>query len=112
MRAGTLRNRVKFYRSKKVRDGDWGNKIEWEEFATVWAEVTATGGAERVEGRGVEGSTAYTIRMRYADGISTENRASVDGRMLDILTAIDPTNLKRELVITAVEHAEAEAVTQ
>ena len=109
MRAGTLRNRVTFHRPKKVSNGDWGSKIGWEEFATVWAEAIASSGAERVEQRGVEASNTYTIRLRYMDGVTPEHRVSVDGRTLDIVSAIDPTGRKRELVISAVEHREAVA---
>ncbi|MGC4031477.1 MAG: phage head closure protein [Tepidisphaeraceae bacterium] len=89
-------------------DTTWGTNTTWVDHARVWANVKAESGGEAVEGQAVVSRTAYTVRIRYLSGVTSRNRLALrDGRLLDVLSVVDPTGKKRELELAAIERQEA-----
>ena len=109
MRAGSLRERIAI-QAEVAGGGDttWGTTKTWVDSSRVWASVKADTGSEGVEAEGVQSRSSYTVRIRYLDGVTSRNRIELkDGRLLDIVSVIDPTGKKHELEIKAVERPEA-----
>lgn len=105
MRAGTLRERVELVWFQPTDGGEWGQPHgTWTTWATVWANVTATGGGEIVKDDAPQASTTYTVRMRYRDDVTAEDRLVRRGKTLEIVSVIDPDGRRRELLIQAMEH--------
>jgi len=71
MRAGNLRDRVTFQRQIGGDDGYGNTVIGWADHLTVWADVRATLGKEKVDAGRVESSNTATIRIRA----SSDSRA-------------------------------------
>lgn len=104
MRAGMLRERVTIQVPTPSTDPEWGQVEQYGVVATVAASVIPTGGSESARDKGVQSSTGYTIRIRYLDNVDSKCVLIWRGRTLDIVSAIDPDNRRRELVIEAKEH--------
>lgn len=105
MRAGTLRERITL--QKLVEGGGdaaWTTPREWVDGHRVWAGVVAASGGEKSGADGVLSSVSYTIRVRYLADVTSAWRVVWKGKVLDIVSAIDPTGRGRELEIKAVEH--------
>lgn len=105
MRAATLRSRLAF--QKQIAgggDASWGSALEWVEFARVWGSVQAEAGTETAGDHAVMSSVTYTVRTRWLDGVTSQQRIVWNDRTLDILSVIDPTGRGRELEIKAVEN--------
>lgn len=107
MRAGTLKESIAL-QSKTATTGDaWGPGEQWTTYATVRANVQATGGSESTNANEVQATNTYTINIRYRADVLTTHRIVWEGHTLQILSAIDPDGRHRELVITATEYPEA-----
>jgi len=106
VRAGTLRERIVIQAPMTVHDPQWGPSEgeAFENVATVWASVAASGAGESVRDDKVQSTIGYTIRLRYLDGIDSKHRIQWRGRTLDIVSVTDPMQRRRELVIEAKEH--------
>lgn len=108
MRSGELRHRVTIQRYVSYL-GSWGRESVWRDICTVWAEVKPTSAAERFAEKGVNASTAYTVRLRYRPDLTSNDRLSYGGLVLDMTGVTDPDGRRRELVCTCVEHGSGEA---
>lgn len=103
MRAGTLRERVVIQASVPATDSEWGRVEQWQDVAETWANVKPAGGGESVKDQGVQSSLGYKVRIRFRSGVTSANRLVWRGRVLDIVSAVDPDARRRELLITAKE---------
>src|SRR5688500_2012536 len=104
MRAGTLRERVTIQASVPASDGKWGKVEQWQDVADTWANVKPLNGGESVKDQGVQSSLGFEVRIRFRSGVTSANRLVWRGRVLDIVSAVDPDARRRELLITAREH--------
>ncbi|SRR5579883_1218714 len=96
MRAGQLKDFVTIQRPVAQSDSA-GQRSEWEVHVKAYAEVVQLQGKELVTARQVFSSVTTRVRMRYLDGagVDASMQVLVDGRVLDILSAID-LNRKHE----------------
>lgn len=82
--ASDLRQRVLIETPTSTPDGYGGSTVTWSTVATVWAQVTPTGGGEKVIAHGVRDESTYQVRIRYRSDASAEWR--VTWQAVDALT--------------------------
>jgi len=69
MRTGKLNQRVQINRQVRTDDGNYGQDIQWQEVATVWAEVRPLNGNETLRYQGIQAESAYMFIIRNAPGL-------------------------------------------
>lgn len=85
----------------------WRSTADWEDVATVWAELTPKPAGETNAAKGVQGGTGYAIRIRYMPDVTSRNRIVKGDRVFDIVSVVNAGERRRELQIEAREHATA-----
>lgn len=67
MEAGKLRHRVKIQRPIETQNPDTGaiNTLNWEDVATVWAEIAPVSGRELIESSAEASRVTTRIKVRY-----------------------------------------------
>ena len=104
IRSGELDQRIVLQSPTTANDAKWGPQAGYSDLATVWGSVTAVSATERPVQDGVQGTASYRIVIRYRADVTSRNRIKWRGRVLDILSAIDPDGSRDELNIDAREH--------
>ncbi len=84
--ASRLKERVRIEAPVASSDGQGGQDIEWEEVATLWAEVSivGSGGRERASGQQPEAAAGYRVRIRWHAEIDATMRLQWRTRTLAI----------------------------
>jgi SPP1 family predicted phage head-tail adaptor len=82
MRAGAMRDRVKFKTKVVVEDGSGGRTETWVEAVTVWGNYTPFRGTEKVEGDRTVAQGTGMLRIRHsaiAATLTEQHVAEIDG---------------------------------
>jgi head-tail adaptor len=107
--AGAMREQVQLQQRATQQDAAGEPQLTWNVFATVRAEVVRTTGRE-IYGAAERNSRVPTMwKLRYFDGALSQMRL-VDlktTRVYDIISAIDPTGRREELLVASMEIVEA-----
>ncbi|MDE1484224.1 phage head closure protein [Xenorhabdus bovienii] len=104
MRAGRLRHRITIRKNESTRDSFGGIINNWVDVATVWAEVKAISGRERVASGAVFSEATVRIWLRYRADVTTANNityhgANTKGTAFDIMAVIpDAKHSRLELL--------------
>jgi SPP1 family predicted phage head-tail adaptor len=106
MRAGELRDRVTLERFATVEDPRWGPKPSWTVVGDIWAKVEPLSAGERPVNNGVQSEISHRVTIRYRDDVTSKERLTYRGRLLDIVGVLDVDGRKRELLIEAKERPE------
>jgi len=105
--SGTLREKVSIQIALQDRNA-LGEPVDtWAEVATRWASVEAVAYSERDRMARISGTTSYTVRMRFLDGLTAEMRliwTSRSNRVLYISSIIEKNN-REEHELTCEEVA-------
>jgi SPP1 family predicted phage head-tail adaptor len=108
MRAGELRESINLEAPTPQNEGQQWGATGAAQYTTVYsgirASVIADAEAETVADHAVMTATTFTVRIRWLRDITNTWRVIWGSRVLDIVSVIDPTGRKRELVIKAVEN--------
>lgn len=84
MRAGDMDRRITIQRYEVVGDDGYGNQItEWNDLATVWAEVKQESGREFFAAAAIQSERKVVFKLRWLD-VTVVDRVSYDGRLHDI----------------------------
>lgn len=82
---------------------------DWEAIphGTVWGEVLAVGGGERVRGTQIEAGVNTLVTIRFRDDVTSRMRFAIVGteRKLNIVRAVDPDMSREKLVCQCSELA-------
>lgn len=97
MRIGPLRDFITIEQPPTEKDAAGEQSADWVVLANVWANVQQLKGAEILASQQVYGSVDTKVITRFLDGIDVSKRISFDGRILSIISVIDPDGFKREL---------------
>lgn len=105
MQAGRLRHRVTIQQPGVTQNEYNEEVVTWSTFATVWADITALSGQERLIALAdqVQSSMIQNVRIRYRSGVTVKMRLSLGSRILDIETVEDPDGRKRQLLLACRE---------
>lgn len=85
---GSLKHRISLESAVSIMDGEGGETLTWQAFATVWAAVEPKPAPERVQDGQVRARRAYRITIRYRDDVSATDRVQYDGVTLDVLSVV------------------------
>lgn len=105
IRPGALRYEVTFQRRSTVRDSAGEPGQTWTNVLTRRAALERTPGAEVRAAAQRNERVPVVFRLRYVSGVDAHMRLVFDGRVHNVVSAVDPDGLKHELVVTAVELA-------
>jgi head-tail adaptor len=111
--AGKLRHSVRIEQRSTIQDGAGEPALSWTLFAARRAAIERTPGREVLASQERQSRVPTTFRLRYLAGVVPAMRLTLwlspNKRIFNILSAIDPTGLGAELVITAEELIEEAA---
>jgi len=102
LHSGRLRHRIDVEDATTPTDGET-NPTYSTAIANLHAEVRETGGGEIIRGRQVEAGINAVITLRYRDDISPRQRIKYGSRYYNIVSQVDPSGLRRELVLSCKE---------
>jgi SPP1 family predicted phage head-tail adaptor len=105
---GQLRKRIELQAPTDTVDSYGQPTRAWATYATVWAQVEPTGGAEGSVANEQQITATHTVTIRYLAGVESTHRALYGARALHFLAP--PTNVEERgqwLVIQAEERKEA-----
>jgi len=97
MLAGRLRHRITLEAPSETA-GD--AVVTWTPQATVWAEMEGLTGINR---GGLTAEAEHRLRIRYRPTVNVRWRVGFGDRKLRILSVVDPTGRRRELVLMTQE---------
>lgn len=102
MRAGWLKDIITIQRYNETVD-DYGQAVKvYTDLATIRATVQNNAGAQEVTTSGkTESRDLYKIAIRYRSDITTKDRLSYNGKILEIAAIQDQLIKKQMLTITA-----------
>ena len=106
MRAGPMRHRVTIQRRSTAVDAAGGAVDAWEEVATRYASMDRANGSEVWASAQRSGRVPTVFRLRYLAGVVPAMRLLFDGRVYNILSAVDQAGRREELTIAAEELVE------
>lgn len=104
--AGSMRAQIVIQKRVSGQGTSGEPSVGWDAFATRRAEVLRTPGHEVFSSQQRTGRIPTMWKVRYLDGVQPSMRIVYRTRVYNILSAIDPTGRREELVITAEELVE------
>lgn len=101
--AGRMRHRVLIQRPSEVQ-GDSGQPIDaWITFASRRAVKITAPGEEHMTPQQRVARAPVTWKLRWLSGVVPSMRLVADGKVYEILSAIDPNDDRRELHVSTLE---------
>lgn len=76
---------------------------DWTTFATIRAQVTPVGGAERLGADAFQSQSHFQVLARWLPGVDATMRLNFNGRLMDISDIDNRKERGRWMVISAVE---------
>ncbi len=102
-----LKRRVEIEMPVQVADGGGGLSVNWQNFATIWAEIlpfsTTVRNSEKFTNGQLEDIGGFRITIRYLNGITPKMRVKYGTRLFNIRAVIDPDENKEILELLAEE---------
>ena len=101
MRAGALRHRVTFQHKVFIQDPYGGQVQEWQNHATVWAEVgySRVGSREFWDAQKANSEAQGAVRIRHREDINPDMRMVYGSKVLEILVPFTYDTKNREMHI-------------
>lgn len=108
MQAGNLRKRATLQQKSSTQDDFGQYVVTWSTVASLWCEVEALSGNERLQAKAFESEVRYRVTVRFRSEFATPPtvdawRVLVDGRTLNIVAAMLPDMKKRYVVLDCTE---------
>lgn len=103
VRAGEMRHEVRIEQRTSTLDPAGQQLDAWMTIAERRAAIQRAPGQEIWASAQRHGRVPTVFHLRYLDGVLPEMRVVLGDRVYDILSAIDPSGRREELVITAEE---------
>lgn len=96
--AGKLRSRVTLHQPVVSANATGGQVTTWDVGVPVWAKVSALQGTEAFTLGALQGTTMWSVTIRYRSGVSPKSRITLgDGRVL-LVTAVVPLDERRVML--------------
>lgn len=93
MKAGTLNKRATFLSQVAVGDGAGGSTLSWQEYVTVWAQLSPERAREKIQQGRIANAAAGVLRVRSSSAtrlIDGRYRVVVDGVTYNVRGAANP----------------------
>lgn len=103
MRAGQLRHRVRLQRQEIADDLAGGDDVSFVDVATMWANVSTTGGREFYGAKKLNGELTHQVEIRHRAEVRAGMRFVYGAAVLRIESAIDPEERRLRLLCMCTE---------
>lgn len=103
LRAGQMRHQIRIEARSTIQDTSGEQHQSWTEFATRRAAVERARGSEVWASAQRSGRVPVVFHLRWLDGVTAGMRVVFEGRVHNILSAVDQEGLGEELVLTTEE---------
>jgi len=93
MKAGTLNKRARFESQVSVSDGAGGSTVSWQEYVTVWAQLSPERAREKIQQGRIADNQAGVLRVRSSTAtrlIDGKYRVVLDGTVYNIKSHSNP----------------------
>ena len=97
------RSRITLEAPQETTNALGGATIQFQALVTLWARMETRGGAEKLRGGRLEGTSDTRITLRWRGGVDTRHRFRLGSRIFAIRAAFDPDGRKRDLVCICEE---------
>jgi len=109
VRAGRLRQRIEIQAPNEIQN-ELGELAPdpadpWRTIARRWGRFEPGGGGETLYADQVSASVSGTVTMRYYSGLTAKHRLRLNGRVLNVDSVINPSELKAqtEMMVAVTE---------
>jgi SPP1 family predicted phage head-tail adaptor len=99
--AGKLRHRITI--QSPPDDVAFGDKGNWTDFCTVWADIRPISGKELFEAQTIGSELSHKINIRYRAGIDSTMRIKFGDRYFYIISVINFGELNRDIQLVCKE---------
>lgn len=104
MRAGLLRHRINIEANTPTRDSFGASTASWAAIHTsLPATISPVRGKEGERGGAIASEVTHKITIRYASGISPDDRVVFGSRYFDIKSVIDVYERNRMIEMEVIE---------
>ena len=106
MAAGWLRKRIELQRKTKTRSATGQEEDGWTTAETVWGSLTPLKGAEKFAAQQAQSEVTGKTTIRWRSdviGRPSQYRLKRGNRILDIVSAVDPTGRRKYVEIEWTE---------
>lgn len=93
MKAGTLNKRATFQSEVSVPDGAGGSTLSWQDYVTVWAQLSPERAREKIQQGRIADASAGVLRVRSSTAtrlIDATYRVLVDGVTYNVRGVANP----------------------
>lgn len=104
LKAGELTQRINLQRDAGTAVDDYGQPTRiWGTYHTTWASVRPLSGREQEQGMARSAVISHRVRLRFKSGVSSGDRISMNGRILEIVSVRIIDEASFELELDAIE---------
>jgi SPP1 family predicted phage head-tail adaptor len=103
MRAGQLRHRVTLQSQQLADDLAGGDDVSFRNVATLWANVSTSGGREFFEAKKLVPELTHQVEIRYRADVTPGMRFVLRNSVLRIHAAPDPDERRTRLLCMCTE---------
>ena len=103
MESGKLNKSVQIQVLAETRGSSGEITRAWTTVATRQMSVAPILGREYMNAQQVQSDVTHRVRMRYYDGLTSEHRLLFDGRVLHILSILNPFERNEQLEVMCKE---------
>jgi SPP1 family predicted phage head-tail adaptor len=89
MNAGKFRERVTIQKPKEVRSPSGETTLEWDDLATVYANVLPYSGRDVLQAMQVNMIISHKVTVRYLEGVTPECRILWRNRTLEVAAIME-----------------------
>lgn len=109
VRAGPMRHRIQIEQRSVLQDAAGQTVETWNLFASPRAALERMPGKEVFASAERAARIPVVFRIRWIPGVTEAMRLIHDGKVHDIVSAVDQAGLREELIITAEQHPQEPA---
>lgn len=105
LKAGALNKRARFESEQRVSDGAGGSTLAWQEYVTVWAQLSHERAREKIQQGRIANAAAGVLRVRSSTATSLidgKYRVVVDGVTFNVRGAANP-NQRNDMLEILIE---------
>jgi SPP1 family predicted phage head-tail adaptor len=99
MRTGRLRHRLRFQRKVETQTSSGAVIISWEDFATVWGELSPLSGREFLAAQQEQAEVVARATIRSIDGLDATMRMIYGGKAYDIAAILPDPTFRRHVTL-------------
>ncbi len=91
------RHVVTLQKRMETDDGQGGKTVSWQDVARDYADVRSLRGTETARFRRLSADTNTIVMMRWRADVTTDMRLLHDGRILNVMSVVDP-DVRRKII--------------